>query len=152
MHSLKNLFKISAKLAFHIAAELVTAIPPERIDQRHQFQSQQYKQDTAKAHLPKMQIQYKRWLDANGHQRWLRHRQNQTDCCCCLGLVASSARYTRPLKLMPLWFDRLISHVLDVEYPSVQPLVCRCCKAAPVNSGYLIPLSPAMPASSKINP
>jgi hypothetical protein len=33
---------------------------------------------------------------------------------CFLGLVASSTRYTSPLKLMPLWLLRLISQVLLV--------------------------------------
>ncbi len=34
---------------------------------------------------------------------------------CAFALVASSTRYTRPLKLMPLWLLRLISQVRDVE-------------------------------------
>jgi len=29
--------------------------------------------------------------------------------------VASSTKYTRPLKLIPLWLDSVISHVRDVE-------------------------------------
>ena len=35
--------------------------------------------------------------------------------CCFLGAVASSTRYTRPRKLMPLWLDRDISQVREVE-------------------------------------
>ena len=33
-------------------------------------------------------------------------------------LVASSTRYTSPRKFTSEWFERLISHVRDVEYPS----------------------------------
>ena len=41
----------------------------------------------------------------------------------------------------------LISQVLLLLYPSVQDLGrSRCCSEEAVSSGYLIPLSPAMPA------
>mmetsp|Transcript_963 Transcript_963/g.2882 ORF Transcript_963/g.2882 Transcript_963/m.2882 type:complete len:232 (+) Transcript_963:399-1094(+) len=62
-----------------------------------------------------------------------------------LALVASSTRYTRPLKWMPLWLLRDISQVLDVEYPSEHPATFKCCRDEPVSTGYLMPRSPAMP-------
>lgn len=75
----------------------------------------------------------------------LYHRSNYLET---FGDVASSTKYTRPRKLMPEWFARLISQVREVEYPSVQSDgSCRCCRADPVSSGYRIPLSPAIPAT-----
>ena len=73
-------------------------------------------------------------------------RSAQADAFSSLGLVASSTRYTSPLKWMPEWFESDISHVRLVEYPSEQDDgMFRFCRLAPVSSGYRMPLSPAMP-------
>lgn len=63
-----------------------------------------------------------------------------------LALVASSIKYTKPLKFVFECRDMVISQVLDSEYPSWQPGgVYKCYTEFLVNSGYLIPLSPAVP-------